>query len=184
MTGRVAGLSRKSNMDICSYPTGSSVNHVAIDLTLFLCACYNADMLPTYPYMTCQLDIVSTLADTIFGCVANMSANMLATCRADTHVSVDSTIFSTFENPTFPAKTIVPLPQPAVGGRGGEVHRPRPAWTNHRTQDPPSVPATLSNHSACPWVPLVVILSVVDVQLTPEIGDLQLLLHQWSGTDG
>ncbi len=104
LTGRVAGLSRKSNMDICLNPTGSGVNHVAIDLTLFLCACYNADMLPTYPYATCRLDIVSTLADTVFGRVTDMSANMLATCRADTHVSVNSTIFLTFENPTFPAK--------------------------------------------------------------------------------
>jgi hypothetical protein len=104
LTGRVAGLSRKSNMDICSNPTGSGVNHVAIDLTLFLCACYNANMLPTYPYATCWLDIVSTLADTVFGRFANMSADMSATCRADTHVSVNSTIFLTFENPTFPAK--------------------------------------------------------------------------------
>ncbi len=104
LTGRVAGLSRKSNMDICSNPTGSSVYHVAIDLTLFLCACYNADMLPTYPYATCRLDIVSTSGDTVFGCVADMSANMLATCRANTHVSNDSTIFSTFKNLTFPAK--------------------------------------------------------------------------------
>jgi hypothetical protein len=150
LTGRVAELSRKSNMDICSNPTGSGVNHVAIDLTLFLCACYIADMLPTYPYATCRLDIVSTLADTIFGRVANMAADMSATCfsmcllycrhvanisvrditarhcqylgrhhfwscrqhvgrhvgdmSADTHVSVDSTIFLTFENPTFPAK--------------------------------------------------------------------------------
>ncbi len=91
-------------MDICSNPTGSGVNHVVIDVTLFLCACYNADMLPTYPYATCRLDIVSTLADTVFGRVADMSADMSATCRADTHVSVDSTIFLTFENPTFPAK--------------------------------------------------------------------------------
>ncbi len=53
-------------------------------------------MLPTYPYETCQLDIVSTSANTVFGRVADMSANMLATCRADTHVSVNSTIFSTF----------------------------------------------------------------------------------------
>ncbi len=104
LTGRVAGLSRKSNMDICSNPTGSGVNHVAIDLTLFLYACYNADMLPTYPYATCRLEIVSTSADTIFGCVTDMSAKMLATCWADTHVSVDSTIFLTFENWTFPAK--------------------------------------------------------------------------------
>jgi hypothetical protein len=105
LTGRVAGLSRKSNMDIHSNPTRSGVNHVAINLTLFLCAYYNADMLPTYPYVTCQLDIVSTLADTIFGCVADMLADMLATCRANTHVSVDSTIFLTFKNPTFPAKS-------------------------------------------------------------------------------
>jgi hypothetical protein len=104
LTGRVAGLSRKSNMDICSNPTGSSVNHVAIDVKLFLCACYNADMLPTYPYATCRLDIVSTLADTVFGHVADMLANMLVTCRADTHMSVDSTIFSTFKHLTFPAK--------------------------------------------------------------------------------
>ena len=104
LTGRVAGLSRKSNMDICSNPTGSGVNHVAIDLTLFLCACYNADMLPTYPYATCWLDIVSTLADTVFGRVADMSADMSATCWADTHVSGDLTIFLTFKNPTFPAK--------------------------------------------------------------------------------
>jgi hypothetical protein len=109
LTGRVAGLSRKSNMDISSNPTGSSVNHVAIDLTLFLCACYNANMLPTYPNVTCWIDIVSTLADTVFGHVANMLANMSATCRADTHVSVDSTIFLTFENPTFPAKHEEPL---------------------------------------------------------------------------
>ncbi len=104
LTGRVAGLSRKSNMDICSNPTGSGVNHVAIDLTLFLCGCYNTDMLPTYPYVTFWLNIVSTSADTIFGHVANMSADMSMTCRANTHVSVNSTIFSTFENPTFPAK--------------------------------------------------------------------------------
>jgi hypothetical protein len=105
LTGRVAGLlSRKSNMDICSNPTGSGVNHVPIDLTLFLCACYNADMLPTNPYATCWLDIVSTLADTVFGCVADMSADMSATCRANTHMSVNSIIFSTFKNPTFPAK--------------------------------------------------------------------------------
>ncbi len=63
-----------------------------------------ADMLPAYPYATCRLDIVSTSADTVFGCVANMSADMSATCRADTHVSVDSTIFLTFKNPTFSAK--------------------------------------------------------------------------------
>ncbi len=67
-------------------------------------------MLPTYPYATCRLNIVSTLADTIFGHVANMSAdmsaNMSATCQANTHMSVDSTIFSTFKNPTFPAKVI------------------------------------------------------------------------------
>jgi hypothetical protein len=44
LTGRVAGLSRLSNMDICSNPTVSSANNVAIDLTLFLCACYNADV--------------------------------------------------------------------------------------------------------------------------------------------
>ncbi len=100
----MAGLSRKSNMDICSYPNGSGVNHVVIDLTLFLCACYNANMLPTYPYGTCWLNIVSTSAETIFGRVADMSADMLATCQADTHVSVDSTIFLTFKNPTFPAK--------------------------------------------------------------------------------
>jgi hypothetical protein len=80
-------------MDICSNPTGSGVNHVAINLTLFLCACYNANILPTYPYATCRLDIISTLADTVFGRVANMSADMLATCQADTHMSVDSTIF-------------------------------------------------------------------------------------------
>jgi hypothetical protein len=103
LTGRVAGLSRKSNMDICSNPTGSGVNHVAIDLTLFLCACYNANMLPTYPYVTCRLNIVSTSVDTVFGRVTDMSA----TCRADTHVSVNSTIFSTFKNPTFPAKVTV-----------------------------------------------------------------------------
>ncbi len=88
LTGRVAGLSRKSNMDICSNPTGSGVNHVAIDLTLFLCACYNANMLPTYPYATCQLDIVSTLADTVFGHVGdvgrhvgNMSGRHTRVCR-------------------------------------------------------------------------------------------------------
>ncbi len=86
------------------YHRGSGVNHFAINLTLFLCAYYNADMLPTYLYATCRLDIVSTSADTAFGRVANMSADMSAICRADTHVSVDSTIFSTFENPTFPAK--------------------------------------------------------------------------------
>jgi hypothetical protein len=63
-----------------------------------------ANMLPTCPYATCWLDIVSTLAATVFGHVADMSADMSATCRADTHVSVDSTIFSTFKNPTFPAK--------------------------------------------------------------------------------
>jgi hypothetical protein len=106
LTGRVAGLSGKSNMDICSNPTGSGVNHVAINLTLFLCAYYNAYMLLTYPNTTCWLNIVSTLADTVFGHVADMSADMLATCRADTHASVDSTIFSTFKNPTFPAKRI------------------------------------------------------------------------------
>ncbi len=100
LTGRVAGLSRKKIMGIYSNPTGSGVNHVVIDLTFFLCACYNANILPSYPYVTCRLNIVSTLADTIFGRVTNM----LVTCRADTHVSVDSTIFSTFENPTFPAK--------------------------------------------------------------------------------
>jgi hypothetical protein len=104
LTGRVAGLSRKTNMDICSNPNGSGVNHVALDLTLFLCACYDADMLPAYPYATCRLNIVSTLADTVFGHVADMSADMSATCRADTHVSVNSTIFSTFKNPTIPAK--------------------------------------------------------------------------------
>jgi hypothetical protein len=104
LTGRVAGLSRKSNVDICSNPTGSSVNHVAINLTIFLCAYYNADMLPTYPSATCRLNIVSTSANTVFGHVANMSADMLATCRADTHVSVDSTIYLTFKNPTFAAK--------------------------------------------------------------------------------
>jgi hypothetical protein len=81
-------------------PTGSGVNHVAIRLKLFLCACNNAGMLPTYPYATCRLDIVNTSADTVFDRVADTSA----TCWADTHVSVDSTIFSTFENPTFPAK--------------------------------------------------------------------------------
>jgi hypothetical protein len=32
------------------------------------------------------------------------AADMSVTCRADTHVSVDSTIFSTFKNLTFPAK--------------------------------------------------------------------------------
>ncbi len=100
LTGRVAGLSRKSYMDICSHPTGTGVNHIAIDLALFLCACYNADMLPTYQYVTCWLNIVSTSADTVFGHVADMSV----TCQANTHVSVDSTIFSTFKNPTFPAK--------------------------------------------------------------------------------
>jgi hypothetical protein len=63
-------------------------------------------MLPTYPYETCQHDIVSASADTVFGHAANMSADMSATCRADTHVSVNSTIFSTFENPTFPAKAV------------------------------------------------------------------------------
>jgi hypothetical protein len=104
MAGRVARLSRKSNMDICSNPTGSGENHVAIDLTLFLCACYNADMLPTYPYATCRLNIVSTSADTVFGRVADMSAYMSVTCQANTHVSVDSTIFLTFKNLTFPAK--------------------------------------------------------------------------------
>ncbi len=81
LTGRVAGVSGKSNIEICSNPAGSGVNHIAIDLTLFLCACYNADMLPTYPYAIYWLNIVSTLSDTVFGCVA------------DTHVSVDSTIF-------------------------------------------------------------------------------------------
>jgi hypothetical protein len=110
LTGRaVAGLSRKCNIDICSNPTGGGVNHVAIDLTLFICACYNADMLPTYPYMTCRLDIVSTSADTVFGHVADMSSDMLPTCRADTHVSVNSTIFWTFKNPTFPAKSCTTL---------------------------------------------------------------------------
>ncbi len=63
-----------------------------------------ANMLPTYPYATCWLNIVSTLANTVFGRVADMSANMAATCRANTHVSVNSTIFSTFKNLTFPAK--------------------------------------------------------------------------------
>jgi hypothetical protein len=57
-------------------------------------------MLLTYPYATCRLDIVSTSADTNFGCVADMSADMLTTCQADTHVSV----FATFENPTSSAK--------------------------------------------------------------------------------
>ncbi len=61
-------------------------------------------MLPTYPYVKCRLDIVSTSTNTIFGRVADMLANMSATCRADTHMSVDSTIFLTFKNPTFPAK--------------------------------------------------------------------------------
>ncbi len=103
LTGRVAGLSRKSNMDICSNTTGSGINHVAIDLTLFLCACYNADMLPTYPYATCRLDIVSTSADTIFGRVADMSANMSRTCRADTHMSVNSTIFLTIRKSNIPS---------------------------------------------------------------------------------
>ncbi len=71
-------------------------------------------MLPTYPYATCRLNIVSTSADTVFGRVADMSADMLATCRADTHVSVDSTIFSTFENPTFPAKLVIATPWKAL----------------------------------------------------------------------
>ncbi len=62
-------------------------------------------MLLIYPYATCWLDIVSTLTDTVFGHVVNMSA----TCRADTHVSVNSTIFLTFENPTFPAKEYITL---------------------------------------------------------------------------
>jgi hypothetical protein len=105
LTGRVAGLSRKSSMDICSNPTESSVNHVAIDLTLFLCACCNADMLPTYPYATCQLDIVSTLADTVFGHVGRHVGRYVGNMSANTHVSVNSTIFLTFENPTFPAKS-------------------------------------------------------------------------------
>ncbi len=98
-------------MDTCSNPTGRGVNHVAVNLTLFLCAYYNADMLPTYPYATYQLDIVSTSADTVFGCVADMLANMLTTCRANTHVSVDSTIFLTFKNPTFPVKALLLLPR-------------------------------------------------------------------------
>ncbi len=67
-------------------------------------------MLPTYPYATCRLDFVSTSADAVFGRVTNMSANMSATCWADTHVSVNSTIFLTFENPTFPAKLISNYP--------------------------------------------------------------------------
>ncbi len=86
LTGRVAGLSRKSKMDICLNPTGSGVNHVAINLTLFLCAYYNVDMLPTYPYATCRLNIVSTSTDTNFGRVTDMSAKISATCWADTHV--------------------------------------------------------------------------------------------------
>ncbi len=65
-------------------------------------------MLPTYPYATCRLNIVSTSANTVFGCVADMLANMSATCQADTHVSVDSTIFLTFKNLTFPAKENTP----------------------------------------------------------------------------
>ncbi len=78
-------------------------------LTLCLCTCYNGNMLPIYPYATCWLDIVSTLADTIFGRVADMSADMSATCWADTHLSVDSTIFLTFKYLTFPAKTTMVL---------------------------------------------------------------------------
>jgi hypothetical protein len=54
--------------------------------------------------VTCRCNIVSTSAGTVFGHVADMSADMSATCRANTHVSVNSTIFSAFENPTFPAK--------------------------------------------------------------------------------
>jgi hypothetical protein len=64
-------------------------------------------MLPTYPYATCRLDIFSTSADTVFDRVADMLVDMSATCRADTHVSVDFTIFWTFKNPTFPAKVKV-----------------------------------------------------------------------------
>ena len=75
-----------------------------------------ADMLPTYPYVTCRLDIVSTFADTVFGHVANMLADMSATCWANTHVSVDSTIFLTFENPTFPAKPTVEVSVPMALG--------------------------------------------------------------------
>jgi hypothetical protein len=52
-----------------------------------------ANMLPTYPYATCWLNIVSSLADTVFGRVANMLTNMSATCQADKQVSVDLTIF-------------------------------------------------------------------------------------------
>jgi hypothetical protein len=92
-TGRVARLSGKVSWTYVQTPAGSGVNHIAIDLTLFLCACYNADMLPTFPYATCWFDIVSTLADTVFGRVADMSADMLVTCWTNTHVSVDSTIF-------------------------------------------------------------------------------------------
>jgi hypothetical protein len=67
---------------------------------------FPANMLPTYLYATCRRNIVSTLADTVFGHVADMSADMLATCRANTHVSVNSTIFLIFENPTLPVKLI------------------------------------------------------------------------------
>jgi hypothetical protein len=71
---------------------------------------FPADMLPTYPYVTCRRDIVSTSVDTVFGRVANMLADMLATCRANTHVSVNLTIFLTFKNLTFPAKIFIPGP--------------------------------------------------------------------------
>ncbi len=52
---------------------------------------------------TCCPDMVSTWDDTNFGHVVNMLADMLATCLANIHVSVNRNLFRTFKNPTFPA---------------------------------------------------------------------------------
>jgi hypothetical protein len=91
LTGRVAGQSNKSNMDIGSNPTARFLS----------CCRHIADM--SASDMLCHVDPVPR--STAFLCrVADMSADMSATCRPDKHMSVVLTLVSTCRHPTLPAK--------------------------------------------------------------------------------
>ncbi len=92
LTGRVAGLSSKSNMDIGS--------------TLLLDIRHVADLLPTCQQVICSDMSAQYPVDSFLCHVANMLADMSATRRPDRHMSVVLTLVSTRRHPTLPAKLI------------------------------------------------------------------------------
>jgi hypothetical protein len=65
-------------------------------------------MTPTCQKVTCQPDISGTPADSFFCHVADMSANMSATCQPNKHMSVVLTPILTHRHPKIPAKPECP----------------------------------------------------------------------------